>query len=410
LDIKNKKMIETQVDSKLIEQIKYGEQVLSTLPFKGNSLFSGKLGRILYLAYNYKLLGNEDNIETVVQYLDEIFDYFKSASPEAILEIPWVLPSLCRVLTILNKDNIIEIELDEQEFFVFDEMVYKSGKTYLLNSNIDFLYGASGTLNYLVSRINDNQKIHEYITNIFDDLLINKIEDHQGVRFFNSHISKQNRSADIDLGVAHGQCGLILTLLNIYEAGMLQSQIKGLVADMLTYILGLKREPERADGIHSYFPVTIDEAYDKNDPVNLKKYNDRLGWCYGDLNIALTFYRAARVLGLDELVVIADEVGLDTCKRRTEENSGIENAHLCHGSASMVLMYNTLYEERNLPEYHDTKEFWLQYTQDYIETELQVPTSNGRAEQLLMGIPGVMLVLITEALNDKQNWQNIFLM
>jgi lantibiotic modifying enzyme len=403
-------MIGIQVDNELIEQIKCGEQVLASLPFDGNSLLSGKLGRVLYLAYNYKLFGNEDNIDTAVQYLDEIFEYFKNASPEAIVEIPKVLPSLCRVLMVLNKDNIIDIDLNEKEFFVFDEMVFKSAKTHLSNKNIDFLYGASGALNYLVNRLDKNPKVKYYIALAFNSLLFNKIEDNQGTRFFNAQVSNQNQSAQIDLGMAHGQCGLILTLLNIYEAGLLQEKIKALVTDMIKFIMGLKHDPDRRGGIHSYFPITIDENYNTNAPINRAKYNERLGWCHGDLNIALVLYRAARVLDINELIDIADEVGLDTCKRRTEENSGIESTHLSHGSASMVLLYDALYEERQLPEYKETKEFWLQYTQNYIETELLNPASNNQAEQLLMGIPGVMLVLISEALNDKQNWQNIFLM
>ncbi|WDF56033.1 lanthionine synthetase LanC family protein [Mucilaginibacter sp. KACC 22063] len=403
-------MIEEQIESKLIEQIKTGEHVIASLPFKGNSLFSGKLGRILYLAYNYKLLGNEENIETAVTYLDELFDYFKSGSPEAILEIPWVLPSLCRVIMTLNQDNIIDIELQDDEFFVFDEMVYKSAKTYLANNNIDFLYGAAGALSYLVNRIDYNGKIKDYITDAFESLMLLKMEDEHGVRFFNSHISKQNRSADIDLGVAHGQSGLILVLLDIYKAGILQPEIRGLIIGMLKYILGLERKPERADGVYSYFPVTIDENFARTAPENIKKYNDRMGWCYGDLNIALVFYRCADVLNMPELLIKADTLGRDTCTRLTEEESGIENAHLCHGSASMVLMYNALYREQPLPEYMDTKNFWMEYTHNYIQNELKDPESNGRAEQLLMGIPGVMLVLINEALGGNQKWQSIFLM
>ena len=75
--------------NRILDQINQAEQILATLPVNGNSLFSGKLGRILYLAYNYKLLGNEENIDTVVTHLDEILD-IQGGKPRSILELPWV--------------------------------------------------------------------------------------------------------------------------------------------------------------------------------------------------------------------------------------------------------------------------------------------------------------------------------
>ena len=210
--------------------------------------------------------------------------------------------------------------------------------------------------------------------------------------------------------MAHGQCGLILTLLNIYEAGLLQEPIKELLAGMIKYILPFKRLPQPESGTYSYFPMGVNENLDRTDPKNIAKYNNRMGWCYGDLNIALTFYRAARILNLPDLSVLANEVGLDTCKRLTEENSGIENAHLCHGSASMVLFYDALAAENNLPEYNEARTFWFSYTQDYLDTELKDPESNGRAEQLLMGIPGTMLLLLSEELEEETSWKSLFLL
>jgi len=396
--------------NRILDQINQGEQILATLPVKGNSLLSGKLGRVLYLAYNYKLLGNEENIETAVSYLDEIFGYLREAGPEAMQELPWILPALCRVIDVLNDDQIIDMEIDAQDFLVFDETIFKSIKVFIANYNIDFLYGASGSLNYLIKRMDRNPVIKEYIAILFDLLLGKRIEDEKGIRFINAHMSKHSKSEDIDFGLAHGQCGLILTLLNIYETGLLQEPIKELVTGMLKYILPFKQLPQPESGMYSYFPMGVNESLERTDPKNLAKYNNRMGWCYGDLNIALMLYKAARILDLPELSVLANEVGLDTCKRLTTENSGIENAHLCHGSTSMVLFYDALAAENNLSEYKEARAFWFRYTQDYLDIELQKPETNGRAEQLLMGIPGAMLLLLSEELEEQTSWKSLFLL
>ena len=328
-----------------------------------------------------------------------------------LIGVPGTIPNLCYLLQTLQADDIADLDLGAATLLPLDEIVFQHARANLRAQNIDFLYGAVGALNYLSTRVGQNPAAAGYLQELFRDLLTHQIADERGVRFYNEHINRANGSTDINLGVAHGQCGLLLVLLKIHEAGLLQAEIRELVTAMLTYLLGLQLPPEPAQGYSSYFPATINDAVPITDPLNRAKYTNRMGWCYGDLNVVLVLYQAARILHLPQLLPLADEVGRHTCHRRTQEESGIKNAHFCHGSTSLVACYNALARERLLPCYAEAKAYWLARTIDYLDQEyLNYSLTDQHAPGLLMGLPGILLVLATELLDAPTSWEQLFLL
>jgi hypothetical protein len=325
-------------------------------------------------------------------------------------EIAWTLPSLCFVLRVVKEDGILDIDLGEDELKIFDELIYKHANVFLRDENLDYLFGAPASLHYLLKRVDENPAVKGYIEWLIGTIDTMGIQDEKGIRFYNSHVNRQNKSRDIDTGLAHGQCGLLLVLLKVYEAGICRTATRRIIEGMLRYLHGLKLTPDRAAGYPAFYPVGMTESLDKTHPTNRRKYNNRMGWCYGDLNIVLAFYRAARILEEPSWIDEADEVGLDCCTRLDIRDSDIVAGHICHGSSSLVLFFKALYAERPLAAYLDACAYWTRFTEDYVERQLENPEEEPRAMEFLMGLPGSLLTLITGLLPDKTKWEQILLL
>lgn len=394
----------------VFRQLEKGARILEPVTPKNNSLFSGKLGQVLYLSYAYKLTGDQAAVDKAMALIDEVLSYLQGPLDQVAREIAWTLPSLCFVLKVIREDGILDIDLGEDELKVFDELIYTHTGVFLRDNNMDYLFGAPGSLHYLLTRLDENPAVAGYLEWLIGTLDTMGIEDERGIRFFNSHVNRQNKSKDLDTGLAHGQCGLLLVLLKVYEAGICRTVVRRIIEGMLHYLRGLKMQPDREAGYPSFYPVGMNEALDKTHPVNRAKYNNRMGWCYGDLNMTLVFYRAARILDLPVWMDEGDEVGLDCVTRLDVRDSDITAGHICHGSASLVLLFNALYEERPLAAYLDASAYWTRFTEEYLERQLQDPEAEPRSMEFLMGIPGSLLTLITGLLPGKTHWEQILLL
>lgn len=375
------------------------------------SLYSGKLGHLLLAAYTYRLTEKDGDWQRTSDLLDDVLAQLQGEKAAMPLHSANLLMSLHQVLAALREEGIADVSLGDETMEVVDELAFRNCRAFLLNRNIDFLYGAAGGFHYLSGRVQANAAVTGYLEELVEELLATKLEDERGVRFYNAHIARMNDSEDINLGLAHGQCGLILALLEVYRAGVRQASIKKLIEGMVCYILHLRQDAEPGAGYHSLYPARMDETKAATHPENRAKYNSRMGWCYGDLNIALVLYRVHRILRLPDLLRWADEVGQHAAARRTLENAGVEQPHLCHGAASMVLMYQALQRECPLPAYQEAKDFWLGETLTFLKDYLSGGgyETDQHAGGLLMGIPGILLVLISEELQEETAWQQILL-
>lgn len=374
------------------------------------SFFTGKLGHVLLYAYAYKHSGDDAHWQRLTETLDDVLAQLQPSSSARLLTQPGLLPNLAMVLQVLRTDDIADIELGEETLAQFDEVVGKQALAYIRGRNIDFLYGATGALHYLGTRATERPAVEANLRDLLAALLETRVEDEHGIRFFNAHINHLNGNTDINLGLAHGHCGLLLVLLQLHEAGLLQAEIAPLAGRMVDYLLSLELPPEPEKGRVSFFPARHEDGRPLHDPLNRQAYNNRMGWCYGDLNVVQVLHQAARVLGRPELDALACRVGAHTCTRRAEFDSGIDSAHLCHGSASLALYYRQLYAAQPLPCYREAHAYWKQETLDRLPAAYEQGDEAFQASGLLMGLPGMLLWLITEELGEPVAWPQLFLL
>ena len=394
----------------ITDAIRSGLHLLEQLPPPEDiSFYTGQMGHALLHAYAHKLTGDDDQWAAMMRALDDTLG--KLQSPELVLFLtrPGLLPNLGLLLQALHHDDIVEVDLGQETLAQFDDLVFKHALGYIRAQNIDMLYGATGALHYLSTRA-AQPRVVAYLRELFDELLLTKVEDERGIRFVNSHINLLNGNTDVNMGLAHGHCGLLLVLLKLHDASVLQAEIAALTGPMVDYLLGLELPSEPELGRVSYFPARHQDTLPLHDTQNRQAYNNRMGWCYGDLNVVQVLYQAGRVLHRPELATIADRVGAHTCARRTLWDSGIDSAHLCHGSASLVLYYRRLYQLQPLPCYREAQQYWLDLTLDQLPATYEQAPTAFKGTSLLMGLPGVLLVLISEALDEPLAWPELFLL
>lgn len=401
----------TPATTSVSEAIWSGLHALAAMPPNEDvTFYSGQLGHVLLYAYAYKLTGDEDHWERMMGALDGILGKLQHPDTSYLLAQPGLLPKLGYVLQLLQRDDIVDINLGTETLAQFDDLIFKHALTYLRARNIDFLYGASGAMHYLSTRAAARPQVAGYLRELLEALLENKIEDERGIRFYNAHINQANGSSDLNIGLAHGHCGLLLVLLQIHEAGVLQAELTTLADRMLTYLLGLELAPEPAKGRMSCFPLRHHDDLPLHDARNRQHYGIRMGWCYGDLNVVQVLYRAHQVLGRPALLEVAHRVGAYSCTRQAEPETGVEDAHLCHGSISLVLCYQRLYQLQPLPCYRTAHDYWLRQTLAQLPATYAGAATAFQGSGLLMGLPGLLLGLISEELAVPLAWPELLLL
>jgi hypothetical protein len=75
-----------------------------------------------------------------------------------------------------------------------------------------------------------------------------------------------------------------------------------------------------------------------------------------------------------------------------------------------VLYYRRLYAQHPLPCYREAQHYWWQQTLDHLPGTYELAPTAFQGAGLLMGVPGVLLVLISEALDEPLAWPELFLL
>ena len=133
-----------------------------------------------------------------------------------------------------------------------------------------------------------------------------------------------------DLGVAHGQAGVLAALayaLNVGASGAGQGR------SLLLGSLQTLRRHEQPGG-PAHFGVAAEEPG-----------GSRCAWCYGDLGMAAALQLAARALDEPALEAWVERL-LQSLSRRPVPSLGFSDAWLCHGSIGSAWLLRQLAPQR----------------------------------------------------------------
>ena len=210
------------------------------------------------------------------------------------------------------------------------------------------------------------------------------------------------QTPEFNLGMAHGVPGIIAALLPALKIPALYQRAKSLLLQSCDWLMA--QETTQADKVSCFSSSCNDHK------------GSRLGWCYGDLTIALTLCRVGKALEHPAYIDKAKQISLHAANRDSKTGM-INDAGLCHGSAGMALIFQLLNQHLDQPYLLKAANYWLQYTLSLYQQEgltgfhMYCGLSRTTREDtgLLEGYAGIGLCLLT-ALGADADWVDCLLM
>lgn len=303
------------------------------------SFWGDNCGVALFLAYYY--LYKQENI--VYDSFCSVISKLNAEYQNNILTYNSVyFAKFLSMLGSLSGVGIVDFDIcSEIEWKALDDFFFKSMKDHFDQGHFDYLHGGMGFIDYFLLR-----KDYEAISFIVSSLDKLAVTDPCGLKWLsnNSLTGKQS----YDLGLSHGIPSIIVVLSRIYDAGIDRPRCKYLIENAVNYIIHQMREPCDCDSLFGYY-VNEDSA----------KRSSRLGWCYGDLGVALSIRKAAIVLDREDWDILSTDIVLHSSKRLDPLSTKVKDACFCHGASGISFLFRRFHDFMGIPEFMDASNYWM---------------------------------------------------
>ncbi|MCF6440879.1 lanthionine synthetase C family protein [Pseudoalteromonas luteoviolacea] len=369
-----------------------------------NGLLSGLAGQLLFLFKAYQL--DPSSVDEAL--FSEKLEFLQEQLGEQSFELSNGLAGQAWVLEYLNQAD--QEDYDPELLEDVDDLFIQALDYNPWPGEIEMVLGLSGYAPYASRRnkFSDQSKLFEIIVRGLEST---------ATHFDNGHIAWSQPSNSVyrfdtddrekpefNLGLAHGVPGMIAALIPAMEVPALKERAAKLVSGACDWLLENQTGHEHTH--HSCYGSCAGES----DPTS------RLGWCYGDITIALILARAGQALDRPSYVDKARHIALHAAKR--DDKSGyINDAGLCHGFVGLAVIFQIVNKFIPDPKLVEAAQFWLDYSLNaYKEHGIKGMYSyNGLTKEheadfgFLMGYAGVGCGLIG-LLDDDVSWTDCLLM
>lgn len=305
----------------------------------------------------------------------------------------------------LEETGLLSIEADDL-LIDLDDILLKLLDEEILNGNFDYLHGALGYAYYYYFRYKNTKctilrNKYKVVLDNFIISLTSFSKKQNGLIKWESKFGVEADEVVYNLGLSHGMASIINFLSRLYVHTDFKSNVEELLKGSIKFVLSMINKDK--DGI-SLFPNII-----KTDEVI--NYNSRVSWCYGDLGIGLSIFKASVALDDEEMKSKAICILKNTSLRRELLTTNVYDAGLCHGSFGIALIFDYLFKETGIDEFKDATLFWSNdgLTKLHHEDGLagyKKWTLNGWEDDisLLEGISGVGLAIMSLIGEDRIKW------
>lgn len=369
-----------------------------------NYLAGGKLGLVLYYFSLYEALGETGHANKCISLLEEVMDQEDDVTaPLAGTSFSIGTAGLGYILAVLQKSDLVEINLKEDLRELDDSMAGIAMKQIVEEDRNDYLHGAMGVIHYFTLRSKELH-IRKHLVELVEAFCKKAVVTENGLWFRNFIIDKKEKDR-IDTGLSHGNAGFLLILLNVLQAGIHEKSLKKVIVQGVQFLLSQQMDTFPEDEQHAFFPFSI-HSNNNND----KYFSQRLAWCYGDLNIILLLYRGAALLNEPGWEELADTLAEQTVKRMDETATLATDSHFCHGTSGLAHFYQTLYAISGNKIFDNAADYWIGQTLNLLDEEWKQHWYSDKECDLLNGLPGVNLVLLSYISKKELAWSRSLLL
>lgn len=394
--------IEIAYESEIDDYLQKIDKILEKRAYENDTLFSGNLGRVLYFMYRYRTSDNVYFADLASQILGQVLENIREKKSKISFtsSLSSGLTGLCFINMLLEDDDFMDLGMDKT-FTQFDEIIFNKACQQIREGNLDYLHGALGSLYYFSFRVQKNENITFYISQMIDLIIEGTVSESDGMYFKNTHINKMNDTPDsLNFGFAHGLSGMVMVMLKVYQTGIAKEKVQKVINGFIGFTLSKYQKTDFEGKQFSHLPMTIE-------PGSKGNYGSFLGWCYGDLNQAVMFYQAGKILERNDLVRIAENISYTTLKRIQKRGAYLDNPFFCHGTSGLAQMYHSLEQISENTINQKGSQSWHSQTIDYLEKfDWELDNFGG----LLNGLEGLGLVLMSSQSNAKTLWDRLFLL
>ncbi|WP_394749854.1 lanthionine synthetase C family protein [Spongiimicrobium salis] len=343
-------------------------------------------------------------IADIIQKINEGYDMPSFCT--GISGAAWVIELLLEEEYIeLNADSLLAI-LDDYliEFLAIDphENFY------------DFLHGVLGIGFYYLKRYERTQNLQlkeKYrqvlldITRLLDNTAT---KDQCGLKW-ESYLIRSTGLRGYNLGLSHGISSIINFLSRLVKFDDFKTEGFPLLQGATSFLMSCRNE---TGSTSTSFPDWIVE----NSSID---QSSRLAWCYGDLGIGITLWRASEALNDAVIAKVAIDTLVHASKRKNLHEARVMDAGLCHGAFGIMHIYNQMHEKTAHPIFKETAEYWKEQALDMAIHEdglagYQQWRGDGKEQwrketNLLEGIAGIGLSIMTYLSPSMNKWDQCLL-
>jgi hypothetical protein len=324
-------------------------------------LIDGFGGSALFHAYNYRLGGDDRELDALH---DVVTRCARSvADPAVPLSHCSGVAGIAWCLRHLMAQGFIEP--DDDVFADIDPIVF----AHAARPGDDFLHDGLGAVLYAIDRFPDSR----------------------AVACVGTALAHLTAIADgpLNLGLAHGAAAMISLAAKATASELLAPRARALITRLVERIVAASNPA----GVRSMFPRQIDAT---NQPMGSP--SSRLGWCNGDLGIALALDHA----GYTQL---AGEIFSHVALHRDPDNGEIRDASLCHGSMGVAHAFRRIGNSR-------CADAWLDRAMVDADAGFPFHMQSGPVvcTNMLQGVAGIGLALIASIDDAEPAWDRCLLM
>lgn len=386
-----------------------------TLDKKSNAdigVLSGGAGIALFHFYYGRLFKNEKSsdlgasiIEDIVGEINKGYSFHTFCG--GIAGAAWVID-------LLEEEEYIDLDADQllEPLDAYLAQVTNSDRS--LNF-FDFLHGLLGMGMYFLKRFKNTKsvllknKYKAYLLEIITLVKDASIEE-DGMMHWDTILVQSEKLVGCNLALSHGIPSIINFMSRLATYDDFRPYVEEDLHKTIKYILQTQNKEQN---IASCFPnwVTKDKGGEPH---------SRLAWCYGDLGIALSLWKAGK--SLSDAVIKEKAIGIfmHATHRKEDKDTLIRDAGICHGSFGVMHIFHFMYEETGIKEFKAAAEFWLEYSftigthQDgyagYMKWQGGDDAGWSNEYVLLDGIAGIGLTLISYLNKEQMSWNECLMM
>jgi lantibiotic modifying enzyme len=376
--------------------------VLQSKTADRDGFLGGRLGTIFYYFYYAHVLEDAD-IDSLAREL--LADYIEKLDNDELNLNSFSycngLAGFAYAISHLYNTDMINIDIEE-EFEALDEMLFNSAVMLIKNDYNDFLHGAFGIIHYFNSR-QRSEKIDHYLDELIKIIDAHLINLDNTSCIANLSLPSNQVKEKINLSLSHGLNGFVIILLNMLETSAQKETILRIV-ERCTLFISNNYAAEADEKRFSKFSCGMD----LNDGE--KEFNNRLGWCYGDLGQLLMFSKIDKTQVATKIPVLPDSIAGDTVSRTSYQSTLVKDSHFCHGASGLAHFYHALYHESGRVEYAAAYDYWISQTVSLLKEDLKNDTFKGNEHSILDGYPGVGLTLLSYIADGNLAWSDAVLL